>query len=245
MRLLVTRPEPDASALAARLASLRFDVLVQPMMHIEFADEPPDIRSPAALLVTSRNGVRALQRWAAADGWRHVPLYAVGEGTAAEARTAGFGDVRVAGGDAKALAALVHADLDRAAGPLLYVAGRDRAADLPAMLPGLDVTTVEAYRGVAAAALDPAVAAAIRDGALDGALFFSRRTAAIFVGLVEGADAVDGLKSTVLFAASEAVAEPLAVLKPARIVVATRPDEKSVLALLQTASWPRDRKAVL
>ncbi len=82
--------------------------------------------------------MRALEGWPSARAWRGLPAYAVGGTTAALARAAGFRDVRTGAGDVAALADLVRADFDAGAGTILYPAGRDRAADVAAMLAGFD-----------------------------------------------------------------------------------------------------------
>jgi uroporphyrinogen-III synthase len=202
------------------------------MLTIAFAAEPVDMPVPTAILFTSRNAVRAVARWQTASAWRRVTVYAVGAATAALAREAGFADVRIGDGDAAALSDLVRADFDTPAGPMLYPAARERSADMAAMLPGFDVVTVEAYHGTAATRLDEAFRVAIASSAAEGALFFSRRTAAIFADLVVVAGIAGGLKRTRFFALSDAAAEPLARLRPAEILVAPRPDEDSMIELI-------------
>ena len=56
MRLLVTRPRPDADETAEHLRALGHDVIVAPLTVIDFAPEPEIGFRPAALLFTSRNG---------------------------------------------------------------------------------------------------------------------------------------------------------------------------------------------
>jgi uroporphyrinogen-III synthase len=232
VRLLVTRPEPEASELAARLRSQGHTALAQPLMRIVFAPEPPGLPQPAAIAVTSRNGVRGLGRWPRAATWHRLPVFAVGDRTGDEARDAGFADVRCGSGDAAVLAAMIKADFAGRGAPLLYAAGRDRSVDLGALLAPLVVTTVEAYRGVAATELAAEVSAAIATRSLDGALFFSRRTATIFVDLVTAAQVVAGLENATLFALSPAVADPLRRLGAGSIAIARDPEMESLLALI-------------
>ena len=69
MRLLALRPEPDASETALRLRRLGHTVRVEPMLTVEFRPEPADLPEPAAILFTSRNAVRALDRWPRTAAW--------------------------------------------------------------------------------------------------------------------------------------------------------------------------------
>jgi uroporphyrinogen-III synthase len=231
LRLLVLRPEPDASETAARLRALGHSVLAEPMLRVEFGPEPAGLPEPAAVLFTSRNAVRALDRWRLPDGWRNRPAFAVGSETAALARAAGFGDVRVGGRDAAALADLVAGTLPPGQGTILYPAARDRAGDLEELLSarGFSVCLVEAYRAVAAEHLGETTATALRNGDIDGVLVYSRRTAETFCDLARSAG-IGRLTGIAVYAISQSVAEPLSGLGPAEIHVAARPD--AMLALL-------------
>lgn len=233
MRLLITRPEPFASETAAALTARGHTVLVQPLLVTTFAPAPRGLAQPAALIFTSRNGVAAVTRWPAARHWLNRPAFASGPGTARALTAAGFADVHVGAGDGAALAAAVGAVLPPGAGPLLYVAARDRSLDLGADLvrAGYRTTTVEAYRTDAVPHLMPATVAALKGGAIDAVLIYSRRTAAALAD----AAAVDGVRDALArvegLAISDAVA---AVLAPhvRAVRVATRPDEDAMLALV-------------
>src|SRR5690349_11856358 len=104
LRALVTRPRAEATGLAAALAELGIEAIVEPLLDIHYrAAKAPDLAGAQALLCTSANGVRALARLC---GERAVPLFAVGDATAARARADGFLRVESAGGDAADLARL-------------------------------------------------------------------------------------------------------------------------------------------
>lgn len=235
MRLLVTRPEPDATTTAARLASLGHEVMVQPMMRVEFNASPEEPGRPAAILVTSRNALRALGGWPQTSGWMDVPVYVVGKASEALAWKMGFADVRTADGDAAALADRVRGEVAPDAGDLLYPAARDRAIELAAFLADHSIVTVEAYRGVAAEALDVGVVDVIRGAGLDGILFMSRRTASIFADLAARAGVADSLNRTTFYALSQTAAEPLGTIGARDIRIAARPDEDSLIALVAPA----------
>ena len=234
MRLLVTRPEPDADATAARLAAMGHEVIVQPMLRIVFAPPPEGLPAPGALIATSRNGVRALGAWPAAAKWRETPLFVTGEGTARTAAEAGFTDVRPGGADAAALANRIVRDLVKGDAPILYAAARDRTGALAGGLSaaGYDVRTVEAYRAEPVTELDPAVAEALRTRSIDGVLFFSRRTATAFVAVIEAAGLADSLRGIACYALSDRVAEPLRRFDAAIVSVAGRPDSDGLITLL-------------
>src|SRR5690349_15243761 len=107
MRLLVTRPEPDASRTAARLREAGHEVMVQPMLTIALSPPPMDMPVPAAVLITSQNALRAIINWPSASGWRNVPLFAAGPSSAQVAEKLGFRDVRRGAEDVVSLANIV------------------------------------------------------------------------------------------------------------------------------------------
>src|SRR5262249_56376939 len=110
-----------------------------------------------------------------------LPAFTVGRRPAEAARAAGFADVRSADGDKADLAALLRAEYEAAPGPLLYLAGEDRAGELDLAASGIAVVTAVIYRAAAAKRFPDALAAPLAVGAIDGALHFSRRRAAAHI----------------------------------------------------------------
>lgn len=229
MHLLVTRPEPDAADTARRLRTLGHRVTVEPLLRIVPSEPPDSLPEPAGLIVTSRNGVRALTTWPQAAGWNEVPLFAVGEATAEAARAAGFRRVTAGEGDGVALAGVVGGALPASRGPIVYAAAREMSSPLADELrqAGYDLRTVEAYRAERVERLSAGVKAALAVGTIDGALFYSRRTAETFRDLTTGLP----LRLAHVFALSARVAGPLQGLGPA-VHVAPQPNETSLIALI-------------
>jgi len=153
MRLLVTRPEPDATHTAQALRARGHEVLVAPLLRTETIDV--EFKGPyGAVLMTSANAARAIATHRRSAELQGLPVYTVGNRTAGAAREAGLTNVDSADG---ALADLVRLTAARFAGtrkPLLYLAGEDRAGDLAGELAahGIAVETVVIYRVVA---IDP------------------------------------------------------------------------------------------
>jgi uroporphyrinogen-III synthase len=234
VRLLVTRPEPDASETAARLNALNIETVVDPLLIAEtLTTTLPPADGFSALAVTSANALRALHDRGDLPRLLKLPLYAIGDRTAAVAREFGFAEVVSAGGDFGDLVAL----LARAgiAGPVLYPAAKQQAGDLAKALSphGVMVITVPVYAMTPAARLDSAT----DFRALDGALFYSRRTAQTFVSLAARAEERTRLGMLCL---SEAVAEPLIAAHFVRVSLADHPSEEAMMAL--ALSFARDQK---
>ena len=239
MRVLITRPQDDAEALAAALRAQGVDSLIAPLLTIETIDTaPPDLAGVQALLFTSANGARAFARASTA---RDLPVFAVGDATARSARAAGFARVESAAGAVDDLAALVGARLDPAAGALLHAAGADVAGDLAAALGarGFAVRRVTLYRAHKAAHLPEAAARAIAEGALDAVLFFSPRSAATFVTLAIKAGVGPALSRLDALCLSEAVAEAARQGTWRSVAVAAKPEQPALSQLVSHAAAAR------
>lgn len=237
VRILVTRPQPDAATFAAALEARGHDTFIEPMMTIEAlppADAPLELASVQALLFTSANGVRIFS--ARADE-RALPVFAVGDATARTARRCGFSDVASAGGDVQALAALVRRRLRPDGGPLLHPAARKQAGDLKATLEaaGFTLRRCVLYQAVARPRFSDALLAAVRDGRIDAVSFFSPRTADAFARLAFTAGLSEALRSVRAVCLSRAVADRIAYLPWDGVVVAAQPTEDALLAALEMA----------
>ena len=238
MRILVTRPEPDASHEAAALAERGHGAVLAPLLAIEFrGDVPLQLEGAQALLVTSRNALRALAAHRELGEALKLPLFAVGEATAGEAQELGFADVAIGPGTGAALAKLVSGELKPEQGPLVQLAGETLAFDLKAALEkeGFIVRLPVLYRAVPAAEFPPEALRLLRAGKLDGAILMSPRTAIIFANLLARQGAVTQGKSLVCYCLSEAVAEMVTPLG-FEVRVAARPREEDVLALLDSGA---------
>src|SRR6185503_340182 len=129
MRLLVTRPEPDATRTAQALRHRGHAVLVAPLLSAQTIEA--ELEGPyGAVLVTSANAARALTAHPGATELRRLPAFTVGARSAEAARAAGFGDVTSADGALGDLVRVVAARLAGSRTRLLYLAGEDRAGDL-------------------------------------------------------------------------------------------------------------------
>jgi uroporphyrinogen-III synthase len=234
MRLLVTRPEPDATRQAETLAARGHEPVIAPLLLVEpAAGAAFQLDGAQALIVTSRNALRALASHPALGAARALPLFAVGEATAKAANELGFSRVAAGPGTGAALAELIAETLDPERGALVHLAGETLAFDLKSALQaeGFTVRQPVLYRAVPATRLPEAVLALLNAGRLDGVVLMSPRTAAIFAALVARHEAQTAASRLDCYCLSAAVAQSLEPLK-ARTIVAARPREEDLLALI-------------
>ena len=230
MRLLVTRPEADGARTAALLRARGHDVVLAPLLRIVSVDfELPD-KAWSAVVMTSANAARGVARHPRRDALTALDAFVVGRHTAEAARAAGFRTVHSAEGDKDDLADLLRACLGKHSAPLLYLAGQDRAGDLA--VGGVPIATVVAYRAVKAERFAPAVVAALGQGAFDGVLHFSARSAQAYLDCAAHERMLERALAPMHFCLSQQVAQPLSAAGAAAVRIAPHPDEAAMIELI-------------
>ncbi len=199
--LAVLRPEPGNAATAARIAALGLVAIRLPLFAVRALDwKAPDPAAYDALLLTSANAVRhggdaLVTLWP-------LPVFAVGEATAAAARARGFTVAATGDGGAEAIVA-------RAAGRrLLHLTGSEHRA-----VAGVEAIAVYASEPLA---IDPAP--------IEGqvALVHSPRAAAALAAIAE--------RPRVRVAAISAAAAAAAGAGWAGVAVAAAPTDHALIA---------------
>lgn len=233
MHILVTRPEPEGSRMKAQLEAAGHEVTLDALLQIEpLTVDPADFDGAQALIATSRNALRALAPGPSLDAALRLPVFTVGPGTAELARALGFERVVAGTGAARDLVALIAGEADPAEGPLVHIAGEVTAFDIAAALAvqGFEVRTLTAYRAVAAASLNEATARSIADSTLDAVILMSPRSANIFAQLVADRGLEGDARRLVFLCLSQAVADSVQCLVPARVEIAEAPNAAAMLA---------------
>lgn len=221
MKLLVTRPEPGASATATRLRHLGHNVTLLPCLTITpiTAHLPPN---PAALIITSGHAIPALPAH-----YHQTPVFCVGDATAAKLRLAGFSRVESANGDAQALTRLVITR--NIPGLHLLATGERLGLSLAAALrlAGIQVLRRKVYKVSKLSVLPEAMHAALDSGYFDGVMFYSAETARAFLRLNP-----PGTQRLHAYALSPTIEKRLQELPWNTIHIASAPTEADLMALL-------------
>jgi uroporphyrinogen-III synthase len=248
MAVLVTRPHPDGESTAADLRARGFEVLLAPVLRFEpvaFRDDE-DARY-GAVIVTSANAVRGIESHLNASRLLKLPLFAVGEHTAAAARRAGFETVISANGDAGALRQLVEASVKTKAlkktSTLLHLAGADLARDLAGELGarGFSVVTLTTYRMAPVSGLPRETCEAFAANRVEAVLHYSRRSARAFLDAARAAGVEISALSIPHCCISDGVASVVRDAGAMQVMVAASPDENGLLEALDRALRPVSR----
>src|SRR5881396_2937824 len=241
MAVLVTRPSPDDETTAKALRARGIEVLRAPMLRFEpvpFQDDAD--ANYGAVIVTSANALRAIAPHLARRLLK-LPLFAVGENTAAAARDAGFGEVVASTGDAGALRDLVLARAKskqlKKASPLLYLAGADLARDLAGELgeKGFTVVTHTTYRMMPVPSLPREVCDAFVADEVEAVLHYSRRSARAFLEAARAGGVEISALALPQCCISPAVAAVLRDAGATQVTAAASPDENALFEALRRA----------
>jgi uroporphyrinogen-III synthase len=219
--------------MARDLALLGHCAIVDPLLTMEpIACDWASLNDAAALIATSRNGLRALHASGRIGEARLLPLFAVGQGTEEEARALGFADVRAAGGTGEDLVRLIGQAWPKHR-PLLHIAGEHRAFPIGPVLgaEGFTVATLSAYAMHASEAFSEAAYQAIASSNLDAVILMSPRTAKIYADLCEKQNLLGQAAAMTAYCLSEAVASRLSGRLAAPVRVACKPSRAALLAL--------------
>ena len=218
MRIWITRAEPGAGRTAEKVRALGHEPVIAPLLEVHPLPAEIELEGVGALAFASANGVRA---FADRCPERGLPVFTVGDATAAAARKAGSADVASAEGDLDALADLIAA---KARGLKVLAPGpREPAGDLPRAL---------AAQGVTARALalyEPLPVFPKGIGNVDAVLVHSPR------GGERLAAVLGGKPGPAAYCISAAAAAPLAGRPFAEVRWAEHPDQDSLLKLLPSS----------
>ncbi|MDI7776157.1 uroporphyrinogen-III synthase [Asticcacaulis sp. EMRT-3] len=135
----ITRTKDGATATARAVEARGFTPLIAPVLNIRPLRPVIDPHAFDALIVTSRNGLKA---FSAICSRRAVTVWCVGDATAQTARQLGFQHVLSARGDVQALSARIRAEADHST-RFFYAAALEPAWPLTATLQNYGFTVSE------------------------------------------------------------------------------------------------------
>jgi uroporphyrinogen-III synthase len=243
MAVLVTRPSPDNEATASALRARGYKVLLAPMLRFEPLGLRDDDRDAeyGAVIVTSANALRAIEPQLKGSHLLKLPLFAVGEHSAAAARAAGFDQVISADGEAAALRdrvlESVRAKQLKKKRALLYLAGHDLSRDLAGELSerGFNVVTATTYRMVPLANLPSESRDAFATNGIEAVLHYSRRSGRAFVEAVRAGGVEISALAVPQCCISANVAAIFREAGATGVTVASSPDENALFGALERA----------
>lgn len=234
-KILVTRPLQDFARTAEAIEVLGFEAMAAPMMNFEtkpFA--ATDLAEFSGLIFTSANGVRALADFAE---FKQLACYAVGDASAKAAQDMGFELFAKGAGDVGSLCDVIAEDyLARGLKkPLLHISGVHRAGNLSAKLAELSIAVqrIQAYEMVENRLISEQVMRLILAKEIAGLLFYSTRSAQIFIKNIRKMELLAQIRQIPTFCLSKNIADAACRPYLEHIHFVNQPDEAALLDLMQ------------
>lgn len=232
--ILITRPRKDAENTAKLVVERGYETLIEPLLEIEAIFSDSSYSVPKIAVFTSSNGV-----WYCPEVLlRSQPkVFTVGDATATAAKEAGFQDIVSAQGDVDDLYALMISSLKPEAGSIIHYSGSFTRGDLSQQLcaKGYDAREQIVYKAREVDVFSKKTRDALQNTKIRSALFFSPRTAKIFMEIIGQYQMESYLKKMTALCLSSATAEPLGFKEWADIRIAVDPNQSALLDLLQEA----------
>jgi len=231
---LITRPLAEANNTAQLVLALGFTPIIDPLLTIEYRQEAAQELATLlhqrlqCIIVTSINGAKALARMTTK---RNMLIIAVGVSTADTAQAEGFDNIRTGCGHVAGLMDEIKEICQPQGGTILYVSADAITLDMTKALTlqGFHTARIIAYHAIPSTELSAATAQLLTEQNQAIALFYSKRTADIFMQLSQAYD----LSSMAAFALSEEIADRLRIRPWRGIYNPTIATQEALLSLVK------------
>jgi uroporphyrinogen-III synthase len=186
MRLILTRPIDDSLYLASIMKSKDHDFLIDPMLEIEFIDNNFDTEEFNCFILTSRYAAHSLLKIYNINKLKNKIFFCIGVATRNILANSGFKNIHHANGTSEDLLKIIT-NFSRKDNKFLYIRGVDINCDICKILnnSGIYVREEVTYKANPALALSRETVSAIDGNNIDGIIFYSKRTAEIFIDLIK------------------------------------------------------------
>lgn len=180
----LTRPLADSETLAERLEGMGIRSLISPVMRMIEHPLTVSEHMPNAVLITSKHALSALASMPTFS--RSLPIFCISETLSKSLRALGFQTIIHGNGDIDSLLPLIRGQLTSPS-HLLYLSGEDIHVDVGVLLQphGVHVERQITYEAVATDNLSTDLVTAMRAQQVAGACFFSARSAALAIALMQ------------------------------------------------------------
>ena len=229
LRVLITRPEPMASQMAARVREIGHDPVIIPLTIEErLPIDATAIGEADGWILTSARAAWVLEHLP------RRPVYAVGEATAEAARMAGAASVTSGTGGWRELARLIIERHSAKGAEFVHLAGEETIGDLASALnnAGHVYERCVVYRMRRDDRAMGGIGRLLADRAVDAVVLMSPRAASMVIEIVRSTETEDLLSSVRAICLSPAIAELCQALGTWRIETAPAPKLAALLGLL-------------
>lgn len=225
--VLIIRSQEDGRPMVEALKAQGIEVSHHPLFHPFFLPVPLLI-NPQALIITSKNAIRALE---GREDLKHLTLYTVGDKTAELARDMGFVNVLSASGTTQELLQCVVEKADQNRGILYHLSGEIIKGDMVDMLRqiGFQAQRHIVYRIEDAVNLPTDLCAKLKADTISHVIFCSPRTTITFTKFLKESRLENITCPMTALCLSQEVAEKAASLQWKKVWISTQPTIKKLM----------------
>lgn len=237
MHVLITRPRKQAEKLASTLIGRKkLSAVVSPLLTVYTRTNQQEqlekslVDNPQAIIITSSNGADSLAELTAR---RDIPILAVGNTSCETARNYGFNAISC-GGTVQLLVEYIKKHYPPEGRALLYLSGDVVTWDFIPFLQqeGYAIKRIVLYSTVEETNLPDQLRQVLIAKEPFSALFFSKRTAAIFSKLVQKETLEEGVVQSAAFVLSGSIVPAVKTLQWNVVHIAESPTQQAMIALL-------------
>lgn len=233
MKILLTRPVEDSQRIANDLKELNINSVISPLLEIHRKrNKEIDYEKYQSVLITSKNAAFGLCDSAIK---KSLPIYCVGDATSSFIESLGFSNVISASGDVSDLIRITAANLNPSNGPIVHLSGQHVKHNIKKELEYLhfevDVSVI--YEAKEVKSFNADILKSLEKKEITGVFLYSPRSARIFIDNLKRIKLTAAAQDLKVYCISLAVADELKELKWKKVLIAEKPDNAEMLALVR------------
>ena len=237
-KILITRAEPSASHSEQVLQDLGHEVAKFPVLEIKDTHQELSEKKIDGIILTSQNAIEVLKQrnWKPIN--RQVPIFCVGEKTAAAAKALGFNHIFSANGNAESLCELILENGVCDGSNLLYPCTVKPSHDFGRSLQpaGILVEATAIYEIHPIEVDRSAFLAALKTTENGFILVYSARSGEALANLSDGYDIKSAISRITVIAISDKAAQSVKHLPWKQIFTADSPNQNAMIDIIDTFS---------
>ncbi|QGR02602.1 uroporphyrinogen-III synthase [Ehrlichia ruminantium] len=228
--LLVTRPQEDSITIKEILTKLGFNIYIEPMFSIKYLPTKLNLEHFDSIISTSKHSIIALSK---ITKNRTQPIITVGDNTKQVAEKLGFLSVTSLNGNIYNIISYIQNNIKLR---FLYIRGQEVTYNLKDTFNNNNMIFHEVilYSTIDRQSLSKHCYNALFHNKISAILFYSSRTASIFINLIKKHNIAHKTSNIIVYAMSDKIAEAVNNVSWKSIKISDKPTNKSLISLISS-----------
>ena len=230
--LLVTRPKKESEKVKEYLSKLGFNIYIEPMFSIKYLTTKINVENFDFIISTSQHSIIALSK---TTKNRDKTIITVGNNTMQIAENLGFTSTKSLNGNVNDMISYLK---NYNGSNVLYIRGKDITCNLKKILVNniKNFQEVILYRTVDRKRFSNSCYNLLLQDKIDGILFYSPRTADIFIELIKKHNIEEKTKNITIYVMSNKIAEIAKKVSWKNIKITNKPTNQSLMSLISSST---------